>query len=113
MLSEVELRTTGFSRRAASVRAQLGTVRSLDELREAEWGGVKFEDRGLHRDLILAPNCGQRVISEVRAFREHGDPRHPLADNPPAVSVQFSSDELGAVDAWIADQDEPMTGPKL
>lgn len=109
---EAELRAAGFSRRAASVISNLREIRSLQDLHDAEWGDGSAERGGLYRALLIAHNCGQRVISEVRAFRECGDPRRSLSDRPPAVSVQFSSDELAAVDAWIADQDEPITRSK-
>lgn len=109
---EADLRAVGFSRRAASVISNLREIRSLQDLHDAEWGDGSAEQGGLYRALLIAHNCGQRVISEVRAFRECGDPRRSLSDRPPAVTVQFSSEELATVDAWIADQDEPMTRAK-
>lgn len=109
---EADLRAAGFSGRAASVISRLRNIRSLQDLRNAEWGDGKPHSGGLYRELLVTPNCGQRVISEVVAFREHGDPRRLLSDRPPAVTVQFSSDELAAIDAWIADQGEPVTRSK-
>jgi len=101
---ETQLREAGFSTRAARVIVSATSVRSLDELREASWGDGGPGGTGLHRDLALAPNCGQRVISEVVAFREHGDPRRSLQERPPKVSIQFTPSEMAQIDAWIAQQ---------
>jgi hypothetical protein len=92
----------GFSSRAANVLALHTDIESLEDLATRPWETER--GRGLGKLLANAPNCGLKVIGEIKAFRELGDPRRCCEIISSSVTIWLDPPQVAALDAWIAQQ---------
>lgn len=88
----------GFSKRTAVALATL-RVSGPEELRTLPWGDYR-ERTGLVWELARLPNMGRKGLSEVIAFREHGDPRQANEVGGTSVTVRLAPDAAKRLDEW-------------
>lgn len=102
-LFENKLRQVGFSARAARVVATCPDLKSIEDLQLLAWDGRE----GLKAILGDLPGCGRKVLAEVKAFKDLGDPRLAESRTPAQLSVELPPSDLVVLDQWIVLQKKP------